>query len=627
MLCNKQKKLNIFMLLTAVAVFLLAMAPGIATGAVIYVDASASGGNNGSSWSDAYKYLQDALTAAGAGDEIWVAAGTYRPDEDTATPGGTGSRWATFQLIDGVALYGGFAGTESSLDARDWQTNVTILSGDLLGDDGPDFANNSDNSYHVVTGSGTDATAVLGGFTVTGGNAGFGGGMYNNNSSPTLTNCTFSGNSALYGGGMSNVQNSSPTVTNCTFSGNSAVNNGGGMFNNINSSPTLTDCMFSDNSALNGGGMFNFQNSSPIVTNCTFSGNSVWYGGGMSNVQNSSPTVTNCFFIGNKASIGGGGGMCNQDSCSPTVTNCTFSGNSAIFTGGGMFNNINSSPTVTNCILWGDSAPNGPEIFNDGTSSATVSYSDVQGGETGVYDPCDGLLWGAGNIDADPCFVDAANGDYHLLEDSPCVDAGDNTAVPSGVTTDLDGNPRIVNGIVDMGAFEAQLVNQPPVAVCQDVTVMADSYCEGVVEPEDVDNGSSDPDGDPITLSLSPVGPYPMETTHVTLTVSDDQGGSSECTATVKVLTASEGILRLIAKVMVLNLHNGIENSLDAKLENALKALDDLNANNDVAAINAIEAFINHVQAQSGDKISVADADDLIYAANNIIVALQNGCY
>ncbi len=173
----------------------------------------------------------------------------------------------------------------------------------------------------------------------------------------------------------------------------------------------------------------------------------------------------------------------------------------------------------------------------------------------------------------------------------------------------------------------SQLPNQPPVAVCQDMIVMSDSSCEGVVAPEDVDNGSSDPDGDPITLSLSPEGPYPIGTTAVTLTVTDDQGASSACTATVKVLTASEGTLKIIAKVMVLNLHNGIENSLDVKLENALKALDDLNTNNDISAIKAIEAFINHVQAQSGDKISVADADDLIYAANNIIVALQNGCY
>jgi hypothetical protein len=156
---------------------------------------------------------------------------------------------------------------------------------------------------------------------------------------------------------------------------------------------------------------------------------------------------------------------------------------------------------------------------------------------------------------------------------------------------------------------------------------MADSYCEGVVWPEDVNNGSWDPDGDPITLSLSPEGPYPMGTNDVNLIVTDDQGASSTCTARVKVLTAGEGIIQLITKVLALNLQAGIENSLDAKLDAALQALDDLNANNDVAAINATEAFINAVEAQSGNKIQPEDADDLIDTAINIIVALQNGCY
>jgi parallel beta-helix repeat protein len=171
-------------------------------------------------------------------------------------------------------------------------------------------------------------------------------------------------------------------------------------------------------------------------------------------------------------------------------------------------------------------------------------------------------------------------------------------------------------------------LNQPPEAVCQDVTVMADSNCEGVVTPEDVDNGSWDPDGDPITFSLSPEGPYAMGTTAVTLTVTDDQGASSACTATVTVLGAGEGIIQLVAEVMALNLQNGIENSLDAKLDAALHALDDVNANNDAAALNAINAFINAVEAQSGNKIpNEADANALIDIANEIIVGLQNGCY
>ena len=88
----------------------------------------------------------------------------------TYTPTAGTDRSATFQLIDGVSIYGGFAGSEASLGERDWETNETILSGDLLRDDGPDFTNNSDNSFHVVTGSGTDGTAILDGFTITAGN-------------------------------------------------------------------------------------------------------------------------------------------------------------------------------------------------------------------------------------------------------------------------------------------------------------------------------------------------------------------------------------------------------------------------------------------------------------------------
>ncbi len=169
-------------------------------------------------------------------------------------------------------------------------------------------------------------------------------------------------------------------------------------------------------------------------------------GGGMSSLGGH-PVVTNCTFSGNTAS--NGGGMLNLGNSNPTVTNCTFSGN----IGGGMANIAGGSPTVTNCILWGDS----PDEFS-GNSTPTVSYTDVQGGFPGT-----------GNIDADPLFVDPLTGDYRLSPGSPCIDAGDNTAVPLDITTDLDGNPRFVDDpgtpdtglgkppIVDMGAYELQL--------------------------------------------------------------------------------------------------------------------------------------------------------------------------
>ncbi len=141
---------------------------------VLYVDDTATGANNGSSWCDAYVYLQDALVAAessgGTVTEIRVAQSIYKPDQGAGqTPGG---REATFQLINGVTIKGGYAGCgEADPGARDVTLYETVLSGDLTGNDGPDFENNDENVYHVVTGSFTDTTAVLDGFTIVGGNA------------------------------------------------------------------------------------------------------------------------------------------------------------------------------------------------------------------------------------------------------------------------------------------------------------------------------------------------------------------------------------------------------------------------------------------------------------------------
>ncbi|MHC4675993.1 MAG: right-handed parallel beta-helix repeat-containing protein, partial [Planctomycetota bacterium] len=452
---------------------------------IIFVDADAPGANDGSSWDNAFNYLQDALAEANSNadvNEIWVAEGTYHPDANTANPDGSGEREATFQLLNGVEIYGGFAGAGAP-DAYEWDIELydTILSGDLDGNDVPVYdpcdlltePTRGDNSYHVVTGSGTDANAVLDGFTITAGNANGsnphdrGGGMFNSSGSPTVTNCTFTGNSSGYGGGGMYNDSSSPTVSNCTFIGNTATMNGGGMENNYNSTPTVTNCTFTGNSANYGGGMCSLDSSlSLTVTNCLFIGNAAQsQGGGMFNNNCvGSPTLTNCTFSENSA-INYGGAIYNYDS-SPTLTNCTFTGNSAGDWGGGVCNKSSSSPTVTNCILWGNTAATGAQIYKDGTSSATVSYSDVEGcgGSGGGWDPNCGTDDG-NNIDQDPVYVDAngldgiagtaddEEGYVHLRGYSPCINAGD----PGGdysSQVDIDDQPRVAYDLVDMGADE-----------------------------------------------------------------------------------------------------------------------------------------------------------------------------
>jgi hypothetical protein len=485
---------------------------------VVYVDADATGNNDGSSWTDAYNLLQDGLAAACEGDEIRVARGVYKPDQSGGNM--AGDRESTFQLKNGVAVKGGFAGFgETDPDARDVDLYETVLSGDLAGDDVGDLldVSRAENSYHVVTGSGTDASALLDGFTVTSGNAyndkcssnDSGGGMYNDNGSPTVANCKFTRNTASdqCGGGGAGMYNyySSPAVINCEFTGNEYIiadDDGGGGMNNWRSNPTLMDCIFRDNKSNgDGGGMLNFE-SAPALTNCIFINNSsTHHGGGMEN-RSSSPILTYCSFISNSSYLEGGGlrneilcsavligctfinntvtsvysqggGICNsyQNSltlinclftgnlarrgggmCSywgtASLTNCSFSGNSAADKGGAMHDR-NVSSTLTNCIVWGNTALQGDEIyfeFYKNPATMTVSYCDIRGGEAGIYMEAGNILnWGACNIGAEPVFADSGSGDYRLSAGSPCVDAGDNDSVPADVC-DLDGHVRIYDG-------------------------------------------------------------------------------------------------------------------------------------------------------------------------------------
>jgi hypothetical protein len=312
--------------------FIILLSSPTSLGRIIYVDAEATFTNDGSSWADAFLCLQDALADVQAGDEIRVANGIYKPDQKVVTTSreiqirSSRDRTATFQLKNGVTIKGGYAGfSEPNPDTRDIFVYKTILSGDLNGDDGPNSTNNSENSFHVVTGSNTNITAKLNGVTITAGSVG---GVYNSSGNPTISNCIFRENSARAGGGMQNSNGSNPIITNCNFVCNMATEEGGGM-RNFESAPRLTSCTFTENSVelKYGGGMRNYK-SSPILINCIFIGNSgAGQGGGVFNHNNSHPILVNCVFSGNIADAGGG--LSNVYGSHPALINCTFSKNQA----------------------------------------------------------------------------------------------------------------------------------------------------------------------------------------------------------------------------------------------------------------------------------------------------------
>ncbi len=404
---------------------------------LLYVDKEAAGPtHDGRSWATAFTTVQDALDLANAHPdtfyEVWVAEGLYYPDE-----GGShvaDARMESFRIErNNVQLYGGFAATETQRTQRNWTTHPTILSGDIDQNDAAEGGVVTDatgivgnNASHVlyldgVTYGPITNTVVLDGFTITAG--------LSNNALGELP-----GGGGLYCGGSGHE--CSPILSNLIFSGNHANTKGGALYNNGTnegiSSPTLTNVIFRGNQAYSsglggsGGGMCNDSDyngiSSPTLINVTFSNNRAGSSGEMLNAGFadgiSSPQRINVVFSRKLAPSGVGGGIANL----------------------GLYGGV-SAPTLVNCILWGNTATNYSQIYNESVS-ATVRYSDIQGGYSGT-----------GNLDLDPQFVDAARGNFRLLPTSPVIDAGDTTSVT--VATDLDGRARVQDAAVDMGAYES----------------------------------------------------------------------------------------------------------------------------------------------------------------------------
>ena len=234
-----------------------------------YVKPVGSGLGNATSWADASGDLQATITLAGNGDQIWVAAGTYTSSVGTNA----------FSMKDKVAVYGGFIGTETLLSQRDWASNQTTLTASAA------VTSNAliDNGTFTLT-----SLSRLDGFTVTNSFGGTkAGGLYNNASSPTISNCIFTNNSAGSGGTIANVaavmnnNGSNPIFVNTKFLNNTSGNVVGAIYDTLNSSPQIINCTFSNNSTGIASGIYNTANSNPIITN------SILWGGVAPQIVNS----------------------------------------------------------------------------------------------------------------------------------------------------------------------------------------------------------------------------------------------------------------------------------------------------------------------------------------------------
>ena len=389
-------------------IVLIMVMSNYASGQVSYVTPEGAGLKNGTNWSNAYdsSQLQHAIDeAAVSTTEIWVSAGTYKSGNLTTS---------YFYMKSGVAIYGGFAGNEIVRDARNWVSNVTILSGDH-----GDPRLKTDNSIHVIYNDSVNSTGILDGFTIKDGfngigQGGAGGGIFNRASSPTINNCIITGNTGSFGGGIFNTNSSSPLITNVIITNNSS-RRGGAMTNNA-SSPTLINCKITNNTAsVNGGAIFN----------------------------ESSPT-------------------------SPTFINCTISNNTASTYGGAVCNEL-ATPVFYNSIVWDNSASLGGSEFYIESGTITLDYSCYTNELNSVLSnsPTGATFTATNSINQDPMFISVGEKDFLIAGNSPCADAGldtynnlENDLRGAGFGRKLNKSTNSI-GTIDMGAYEYKFGTDP----------------------------------------------------------------------------------------------------------------------------------------------------------------------
>ncbi len=339
------------------AVVVCAMILGLCAvswGRILYVDDDAVGAGNGASWNDAFVDLQDALTRVQRGDEIRVAQGVYSPDRGAGFVPGD---WeAMFVLVDGVTLAGGYAGvTAVDSDARDIERYETVLSADLYGDDGPNYANSGENALVIVSSVDNDSTTILQGFTITGIHANGGHGIQCLNSDLVIDRCTITGNKSMWedgqGAGVFNIDGS-PTLRNCVLQNNWALHSGAGFYSK-GGTPLIVDCVFEDNVSEGSGGGLYLSDGALTLERCTFHGNQGDLGAGMYVRCDEGSVCVDCRFMDNVARSFGGGVDVYDGII--TFSQCSFEGNSADY-GGGLYVSNQGPVTLVDCTFRGNTA-------------------------------------------------------------------------------------------------------------------------------------------------------------------------------------------------------------------------------------------------------------------------------
>ncbi len=457
----------------------------ICSGQILHVDDDARPGGNGRGWNSAFMFLQDAMFTAASDPtilEIRVGGGHYYPDQSEGGHVNALDRSATFLLRSNLAVRGGYRGLagQGNANHRDPVAFESVLSGDLAGDDvgAANDPTHHENSFHIVNSNGTDASAVLDGFTLRGGMASgdgrdtwTGGGLFNDDGSPTVISCRFEANYAgsvtgagnIYegGGGIFNGISARPEIRDCTFRGNLISNggSGGAIRNERGSNPWIVGCLFEDHTNIAGSGAVeNEDYSKAVFEDCVFRRNSDTalrvsvaaevtclrclfydngYGvsgdGGAVSIQAANVTLIDCVFVGNNAMHNGGaifvsvgqlnvvssvfsgnradtyGGAIYATSSDVTVTNGTFTGNDAYWRGGGIYATGTANVEVWNSIFWRNQD-------SQGMGEASQNYWYYRPLVTrrinfSLVQGWTGREGGVGNFDGDPLFVNALGPD------------------------------------------------------------------------------------------------------------------------------------------------------------------------------------------------------------------------